>query len=270
MSFEQSEAIPFYQRPAPLAVQWLGRRLHSIPDGPLRSEYLEKKILSAPVMPLVRIFGCALRESATGLIEARIIVDMLGRYVDEKGLPPELIEELVQAADELHDSAVLTFLQGKNLSDDEKIPSFIDAKNAPKGSLAAEGESLGRRKTLARTASGDLIEKLIIDPHPDVIENLLINPRLKEVNVIRLAGHMRTHAEILQRIARSRFQNRIDVRRALALNPNSPSGIAVRFLSALSRADLLQIAHDQRIEEIVRSAARNLIEAKPPRLPLSE
>jgi hypothetical protein len=262
------ESTLFHDRPAPFAVQWLGRRLQSIPNGPLRMQYLERKIFAAPVLPMVRILGCALRESATGTPEARVIIDMLGCYIDNHELPEKLQQDWIEGAELLEDTAVLSLLRGDNTVGDGQASIVKTAKDAPQGSLASEGETLGRRKSLARTATGDLIDKLIIDPDAGVIANLLSNPRLGEVRVVRLAGHRRTSPEILQTIGRSRFQVRADVRRALALNPKSPTMLAVRFLSALTRADLLQIAHDKRIEDLVRTAARDLIESKPPRLPL--
>jgi hypothetical protein len=136
----------------------------------------------------------------------------------------------------------------------------------PKGSLAASGETLGRRKSLGRTATGDILDRVLLDPHPDVIKSAMYNPRLKEEQVVRLAGRTETDAVILTVIAESRFGVRASVKRALAKNPATPPTTACRVMASLTRAELLEVAHDARLADEVRDTARALIEAKPPRL----
>lgn len=247
---------------APLAVQHLGRRLGAMPAGKARTLYLGRKVHNAPSMPLVRVVACALREAALGELEARLFIDTFGTVVTTGGLN-ERIEELVEAAQIACEHALIGMLQGEAVDFEIRDPN---PRDAPKGSLAAQGETLGRRKMIARTAVGDTLDRILVDPHPQVIKNAMDNPRLNEMLVIRVAARRNCEPAILVAVSESKFNNRPRVRRALAINPGCPPAIACRLLTFLIRSDLLEIAHDAHLHDDVRAAARGLLEAKPPRL----
>lgn len=198
-----------------------------------------------------------------GEANARIVLDVFGICVDEGLIPDEIRHEIASAAEEVDEFAVLGLLRGQRPA---PIPTPFTPKRVPKGSLAAEGETLGRRKSLARTVRGDSLDRILLDPHPDVIANAMLNPSLKEEQVVRLAARLNIDEAILTVISRSRYQNRAEVRRALVKNPGCPTTLGCRLLVTLTRTELLEIAHDSRIRVEVRDAARAMIDAKPPRL----
>lgn len=259
---EETEAL--FDLPAPLAVQRLGRHLQGVPDGPPRRLYLGRRLKAAPVLPLVRLLACAQREAALGNPDARVLFDLFGSLVSAKELEEEMLGSLTEGAEQLFEFGLLGVLNGERA--EEVAPDWVP-KIIPRGSLAATGETLGRRKTLGRTATGDTLDRLLIDPHPEVIKNVLLNPRIKEAHVVRLASRAQASGAILQVVADSKWRSRAQVRRAVVGNPKCPPGLACELLASLTRAELLEVAHDSRMHEDVRAAARALLEAKPPRLP---
>lgn len=117
--------------------------------------------------------------------------------------------------------------------------------------------TLGERKSLARTWKRDVIERLLVDPHVDVVELLLRNPRLTETDVLRIATARRASAAVLELILHAqRWNCRPRVRRALLRNPNLPEAAAVRLVGLLNRTDLSELAHDHTLPPRVTQAIR--------------
>ncbi len=245
---------------APLAVERLGRLVSGIPSGQTRVLYLQRQLDGAPPLPLVRLLACAQREAAAGTIEARILIDTFGEVVADELVSPETLQALAEAAEHVCEHGVLNLVQPRR--EDEPPARGLKATH---GSLAADGETLGRRKTLARTVTGDQLDRILLDTHPDVIKNALLNPRVSDPLVVRLASRRPTTAEILEVVARSRFRTSPAVRRALIRNPHCDSQLACQLVTSLTRVELLEVAHDETLGSEVREAARLLIEAKPPR-----
>jgi hypothetical protein len=91
------------------------------------------------------------------------------------------------------------------------------------------------------------------DPHPDVIEMLLMNPRLTEPDVVHLCARRPNAPEVLLRVFRSpRWAIRPKVRTALALNPSTPPAIAEAIVPLLAPADLHALAQDDHAAVAVR------------------
>ncbi len=122
---------------------------------------------------------------------------------------------------------------------------------------------LGWRKQLGRTGSRDVLDRLLYDQQPSVIENLLANPRLTEREVVRIAAHRPTSAAILGVIFRHpRWLARYRVKRALALNPYTAPAQAASLLPSLLTQDLEAVAADETLHPEVSAAARNLLDAR--------
>lgn len=244
---------------APLVVERLGTYLLALPERAQRARSLLGRIDKTSALPLMRILACAQRESAAGGIEARMVVETFGELLSAGRFSEDALRQWCEACDVLHEEAVKRWLQ----SERETSPHAID--RAPRGSLAAEGESLGRRKQLARVARGDLLDRILQDPHPDVIRNALYNPRLTEALALRLSARRPVPPSVLRVVAESRFAARLAIKQALVHNPHCPVDIACRLVGALPRAEVLQVAHDDQLSADLRDTARWLLEEKPPR-----
>lgn len=117
--------------------------------------------------------------------------------------------------------------------------------------------TLGERKSLARSWKRDVLERLLVDPHIDVVDLLLRNPRLTEDDVLRIATARRASAAVLELVLHNRRWNcRSRVRRALLHNPNLPEADALRLVGLLNRTELREFAVDHRLSSNVNFAVR--------------
>jgi hypothetical protein len=139
------------------------------------------------------------------------------------------------------------------LSPDEGVP--------PRTPEYAPGRevSLGERRALARRPSRAMFDKLLRDPHPLVIAQLLANPLLTENDVVRLAALRPGNAEALRAIARTIWLCRPRVRMAIIQNPKTPSAVAVPLVCACTTAELAEIRRATECAVVVRTTAEELL-----------
>lgn len=133
--------------------------------------------------------------------------------------------------------------------------------------IASNGRTLtlGERRALARRPSRAALDRLLRDPHPMVIHNVLDNPRVTEDDVVRLAARRPAYPDVLAEIARHvGWSQRARVRMSLVQNPATPAEIAVPMVRLLIRPELSQVAAAPGVPAIVRAAARELLERRPP------
>ncbi len=117
--------------------------------------------------------------------------------------------------------------------------------------------TLGERKSLARSWKRDVLERLLVDPHIDVVDLLLRNPRLTEDDVLKIATARRASAAVLELILHNRrWACRSRVRRALLFNPNLPEAHALRLVGLLNRTELRELAGDNHLSNNVGFAIR--------------
>lgn len=125
--------------------------------------------------------------------------------------------------------------------------------------------TLGERKSLARKPNAEMLPKLLLDPHPDVIEQLLVNPALTEDLVVRLVTKRPCPPEILQRVARAtKWAMRPRIRLALVLNPSTPRAIAASFVGLLIKQELKLVAESANVSREVRVLCLEHLERRPP------
>ena len=104
-------------------------------------------------------------------------------------------------------------------------------------------EPVGYRISLARRQVPRLIERLLFDPDPRVVQTVLGNPRLTEAEVICLAASRRATPEALEAIAADdRWLARYPVKVALVNNPATPRRLVLSLLPHLMRQDLRELA----------------------------
>jgi hypothetical protein len=142
------------------------------------------------------------------------------------------------------------------------LPPMDERLEAPPPPLprAMAKVPLGVRRALARRNDIGLIERLLGDPDPAVVANLLNNPRITELEVVRMAARSPVREEVLATIARHpRWGIQYRVRLTLALNPGTPTGITLGLLHLLLDQDLEAIAVDRRLSNVVASRAEALL-----------
>jgi hypothetical protein len=117
--------------------------------------------------------------------------------------------------------------------------------------------TLGERKSLARSNDRVTLERLVVDPHADVVALLLGNPHVTEADILRIATSRRSSAAVLQLVLEARrFGTRPRVRRALLRNPNLPLATALRLVGLMNRAEQRELAQDPALHPALQDAAR--------------
>jgi hypothetical protein len=148
----------------------------------------------------------------------------------------------------------------------------MDLDAARRADAAAFSDSLGHLKTRARiTRDSDVLARLLLVSHPDVVRNALLNARLTEPRVVTLAARRPSRPEPLLEIYRSpRWSVRHAVRRALVFNPYLPPEVGAKLVPLLNDNDLKELAEDLQVHENLRRQAELLLghpADRPPRLP---
>jgi hypothetical protein len=131
--------------------------------------------------------------------------------------------------------------------------------------LARIGElAAGERINLARRATRGLIPSILTDPDPRVIQALLGNPRLVEVDLIRLANDASNGAEVLRRVAEHPvWGQRRDLRLALLRRPELAVQTALRLARKMARRDLRMLVEDDKVPLIVRVGIERRLREEP-------
>jgi hypothetical protein len=137
-----------------------------------------------------------------------------------------------------------------------------DIETPPVPNLGGRALTLGERKALARGHRREILDRLMRDPAAPVMRILLANPRLTERDVVVIAARRPQLAEVQREIASARrWISRYAVKVALVCNPYTPTDLAIRLLGFLAVGDLRQVAADQGLSPIVRTAAQRRLRA---------
>ncbi|HXI10309.1 MAG TPA: hypothetical protein VNK06_05835 [Thermodesulfobacteriota bacterium] len=126
-----------------------------------------------------------------------------------------------------------------------------------------ESMTLGERRTLSKGLIRDKLARLLADPDPMVVRNLLDNPRITEKDVLKIASKRPGSARILKTIAVHRvWSRRYDVIKALVSNPYALPRVTIALLDALLTQDLKAIAGDGSLHPEVTRSAVELVEER--------
>lgn len=120
---------------------------------------------------------------------------------------------------------------------------------------------LGERITLAKIATPLVLAPLLVDPDPHVVEATLLNPRLREEDLVTAIRREEASSVLVQAAASSsRWSGRYAVRLSLALQPKTPLPVALLQLSSLIKSDLIRVARTPGVAPLVQAAALATVE----------
>jgi hypothetical protein len=239
----------------------LKRVLLSLPDVALRAHWLRDLLSTLPDHEQANLLNALCEESERSdpaAREAVLVVAILFASLGECSLAKRLQREA----------------EGRHLLSLERLlrrappPTLSErpAHELPVPDYGAGRElTVGERKSLARSPSRRAFEKLLCDPHPLVIRQLLQNPRLTEADVVRMAARRPARLDVFQAIAQDgRWLRRARVRLAILLNPSAPPAIAMPLLAVCTRGELIEVLHNAESPGVLRSTALELLERRPP------
>lgn len=114
----------------------------------------------------------------------------------------------------------------------------------------------GERVTLAKIATPPVLRLVIADLDRKVSEAALINPRLREEDLLLAIRQSNVPVVLLEEVAAShRWSANYAVRRELVLQPRTPLAVALAQLSSLVARDLLRIADTEGLAPLIQRAA---------------
>ncbi len=121
--------------------------------------------------------------------------------------------------------------------------------------------TLGERRSWARRPDRDLLARLVLDPDPMVIRNLLHNPRLIEQDVLRIVSRRPIGEDVLAEVFHHHsWGQRPAVQLALVLNPYTPVLMAAGLVALLDVGQVRDLVDDPGVHEVVRERAKAALE----------
>ena len=241
----------------------LVRTTCSITEAGSRAAYMRSLLLRGEVSDLAPMLDvvCAraeqaeesARETLVALVDAlnhESCVDVVQLLREEAlGVPHLALERLVRQP--------VAIVEPRDVGrpEDDRIPDY--GKGRPL--------TLGERKSLARRPTREMMDRLLRDPHPDVIRMVLANPKVTEEDVLALAARRPCRPDVLTEIARQpRWAHRPRIRMALVLNPDTPLEIAAPVAGLLMRHELRLVATSPTVALAVRALCLEHLERRPP------
>jgi hypothetical protein len=123
-----------------------------------------------------------------------------------------------------------------------------------------DSRTLGQRKAAARGRRSPLLDRLLTDPDPRVVREVLRNPRLREWEVVAIASRRPCPGEVLELLAASEtWLRRPAVRRAMVFNPHTPPRLALALAVLLTAPELGEVAQRERLHPAVRDGAVQIL-----------
>lgn len=215
----------------------------------MRRQVLAQVLSSLPDAEVVMLMG-ELSRLGRGTAAAEVALLSLAAVLEHEDLGydrhVDLYEEALRSGDEVVARLLLT--SGRQPGTGRSYEALIEPTMP-----------LGWRKTWARRSRRDMLDRLLHDPDPSVLEILLQNPRVTERDAVTLAARRPTTGAAQRVVFGSRYAARFEVRRALAFNPYTPVELSARLLPALPHADLVDVAASHDLAQALRDTAEVLL-----------
>lgn len=220
-----------------------------------------ERIESSSDEDAVSLFADAHGQAALGDAAARAVFLAMGWALFEPRVEPRR-SDLADAARRIDLHHVADFLAPADEvtareENKRRVPDF--GKGRPL--------TLGERKSLARTHDRSLIQRVLRDPHPDVIRILLDNPALTEMDVVRVCAARPNDPSVLQTVYRHRrWVVRYRPRNAIVRNPDTPLDTALLLAPLLRPAELKEAAASSELAPTLRLSCRSILARRTSRL----
>lgn len=125
------------------------------------------------------------------------------------------------------------------------------------GENSADEIPSGVRVSMAKRGNRDQLTRMFADTNSQVIRTLLRNPALTESDVLKLASRRPAAANIQREVFHSRkWSARYAVKKALILNPYTPTDIGMKIVYVLMVQDLRSVAESGDLHLWLREIAR--------------
>ena len=126
-----------------------------------------------------------------------------------------------------------------------------------------QGLSVAEKRMLAMRGGREARSILIKDTNKQIVMAVLDNPKIKEAEVELFARSRAIPDEALRRITRTKeWMKNYGVLLAVVSNPKTPAGVAIPLLFNLKMRDLAALEKNRNIAEVIRTAAKKIVQAR--------
>ena len=233
------------------------RTLAALSTQQLRALYLRDTLGSVTPVTAVRMLEWVWFRARGGTESARALLVALAAVVQDPA-NETLLQMLRHCLQSEPASPVRALLHVMDERGEAQEPAEEDKSEAPRVPDYGKGRTLtlGERKALARRPDRSMFDKLLLDPHPAVIRNVLANSRTTEDDVVKLAARRPLREEVIHEIIRHpKWNVRRRVRLALVLNPYTPAAVGVPLVGMLLRSELRTTLNGPDTNVEIRAAA---------------
>lgn len=232
-------------------IQWLA----GIPEAPMRREAFFGQLLRYGLDDACSLLETLVRDTLhkrKPAVESYQVLIAPERVVES--IRRDRLEMMLDRARELRLYAAALWLLmplGRDNASEDIVASTLLHRDL-------RDMTLGHRRSLARSARGDTLQKLLTDPDPVVVDRLLANPSVTESQVLAIAARRPTVTVALERVIDSPWIRRYRIQSALAQNPYLHPKRAAALLPLLNRRDLRAVARDSTLNVSLRESAQHL------------
>lgn len=234
--------------------------LLALPELRMRTLWLEDRIFTRPVASLAPILNDIAERAQSTDERAREVMIALAVFLAQRGE-----SALVWALREESKCQALLSLERLLRQPSEDHAAEIELEPRIPDYGTGRELTIGERRSLARRPTRLQVERLLLDPHPLVLEQLFQCPALTEDDVLRVATRRPARLVALELLVKShRWMARRRVRLSLILNPGTPHHIAQPLVATCPRDDLHLIAGTANLNKTLRTVAHELFIRLPP------
>jgi len=228
--------------------------LEALPEPGMRAGTLARRVAELTPDEIARFFNSLLVRIKTDQKARAALALIVNPEALKSALGSSLFHDVHKRATEVGLSKVARLFT--DLEPEKSGPAGYDKEI----DAQMESISLGERRTLSKVGVKESIDRLLSDPDPMVIGNILNNPRTTETEAVKIASKRPGAGEILKLVAtHSKWSKRYAVKKAVALNPYSPPRVVIILLESLMAQDLKLVVADGSLHEQVRTSAEELL-----------
>lgn len=235
------------------------KEISAVSDISMRRSKLAHRLKRLTPEPLLHVLKEILEGNAAGNAKAQSVYLALIKNRDLNGaIGYEKMTELYEIAGEKGYEDVQQLLRSSKakrikITDEETSHLALKLKHL----------TLGEKKALARRKDFKNIEFLLYDTNPVVISNLLMNPRITEAEVIKIAASKMTRRPVIEEIFKSdKWISRYRVKKALVFNDNTPIDISLNLCNSLMKKDLKLVVRDGKLDPQIVEKAKMVLKGK--------
>jgi len=119
---------------------------------------------------------------------------------------------------------------------------------------------LGERMTLARRATPPVLRSLLRDKERQVVRAALLNPRLREDDLVAALRSPNLSLALVSEIPTSfRWKGSYAVMRTLVMHPHTPLPLALSLVTRLTPVDQRRLSRTEGLHRLLRAAARHAL-----------